>query len=249
MTEGPIPLVALPSYHLPLGRVSGWVTGGFAVPERYVSALRRAGLRPVVLPGRDPAPAEEVLGPFAGLLLAGGGDVEPGRYGAAAHPSVYGVDADRDAFESDLFAVAHTRAVPILAVCRGMQILNVARGGTLTQHIPDRLGVTHGDPSTGLSASHPVRVESGSRLAGAVGAGQLDRCTSHHHQAVDRIGADLVPVSWSDDGVVEGLEPTDGDGWTVAVQWHPEATAAEDPNQQALFDAFADQVRSFASHA
>lgn len=244
----PQPLVAIPAYHLRTGRVSGWVTGGYAVPDRYVSALRQAGLRPVVLPGRDQSPPAEVLAPFAGLLLAGGGDVDPSRYGAPAHPAIYGVDPQRDDFETELLATAHAQALPLLAVCRGMQVLNVARGGTLEPHLPDRLGPVHGDPSAGRSAAHPVRIAPGSRLALAVGAERLERCTSHHHQGVDRLGSGLSPVSWSDDGVVEALEPVDGDGWAVAVQWHPEATAEDDPSQQALFDAFADQVRAFAAH-
>jgi putative glutamine amidotransferase len=209
----PAPLVGIPSYHLAHGRVSGWVTGGFALPERYVSALRRAGLRPVILPGHDPSPPEEVLAPLTGLVLAGG---------------------------------ALALGLPTLAICRGFQVLNVLLGGTIEQHLPDRLGTVHGDPATGRSASHPVRVALGSRLAEAVGE-ELARCTSHHHQGVADIGEGLVPVAWSPDGLVEALEPGDPRGWFVAVQWHPEATAADDPGQQALFDAFAAQVMARAA--
>jgi putative glutamine amidotransferase len=242
----PAPLVGIPSYHLAHGRVSGWVTGGFALPERYVSALRRAGVRPVILPGHDPSPPEEVLAPLAGLVLAGGGDIEPDRYRAEPHPSVYGVDAERDSTEFELGAAALTLGVPTLAICRGFQVLNVLRGGTIEQHLPERLGTAHGDPATGRSASHAVRVAPGSRLAAAVGE-ELGRCTSHHHQGVATIGEGLVPVAWSPDGLVEALEPDDPRGWFVAVQWHPEATAADDPGQQALFDAFAAQVRARAT--
>jgi len=242
----PAPLVGIPSYHLPHGRVSGWVTGGFALPERYVSALRRAGVRPVILPGHDPSPPEEVLAPLAGLVLAGGGDVEPCRYGAEPHPSVYGVDQERDTTEAELATAALAVGVPTLAICRGLQVLNVVLGGTIEQHLPDRLGPIHGDPSTGRSASHPVRVAAGSRLATAVGE-ELARCTSHHHQGVAALGEGLVPVGWSPDGLVEALEPADPRPWFVAVQWHPEATAADDPAQQALFDAFAAQVRARAA--
>jgi putative glutamine amidotransferase len=242
----PSPLVGIPSYHLAHGRVSGWVTGGFALPERYVSALRRAGVRPVILPGHDPSPPEEVLAPLAGLVLAGGGDVDPSRYGAEPHPSVYGVDPERDTTEAELGAAALALGVPTLAICRGLQVLNVLCGGTLEQHLPDRLGFTHGDPITRRSASHPVRVAPGSRLAVGVGE-ELTRCTSHHHQGVATIGEGLVPVAWSPDGLVEALEPADPRHWCVAVQWHPEATAADDPGQQALFDAFAAEVRARAS--
>jgi putative glutamine amidotransferase len=242
----PAPLVGIPSYHLVHGRVSGWVTGGFALPERYVSALRRAGVRPVILPGHDPSPPEEVLAPLAGLVLAGGGDVEPCRYGGDPHPSVYGVDVERDTTEFELAAAALDLGVPTLAICRGFQVLNVLLRGTIEQHLPHRLGPIHGDPATGRSASHPVRTAPGSRLAAAVGE-ELARCTSHHHQGVADVGDGLEPVAWSPDGLVEGLEPTDPRGWLVAVQWHPEATAADDPAQQALFDAFAAQVRARAA--
>ena len=243
----PAPLVGIPSYHLAHGRVSGWVTGGFALPERYVSALRRAGVRPVILPGHDPSPPEEVLAPLAGLVLAGGGDVDPGRYGAEPHPSVYGVDAERDTTEFELAEGALALGVPTLAVCRGFQVLNVLLGGTIEQHLPERLGPAHGDPATGRSASHPVRVAPGSRLAAAVGDDGLARCTSHHHQGVAEVGEGLVAVGWSPDGLVEALEVADAPAWFVAVQWHPEATAADDPSQQALFDAFAAEVRARAS--
>jgi putative glutamine amidotransferase len=243
----PAPLVGIPSYHLPHGRVSGWVTGGFALPERYVSALRRAGVRPVILPGHDPSPPEEVLTPLTGLVLAGGGDIEPSRYGAEPHPSVYGVDAERDTTEAELTTAALALGVPTLAICRGFQVLNVLCGGTLEQHLPERLGTTHGDPATGRSASHSVRVAPGSRLAAAVGAAGLERCTSHHHQGIATIGDGLVAAGWSPDGLVEALEPEDPHPWFVAVQWHPEATAADDPGQQALFDAFAAQVRARAA--
>jgi putative glutamine amidotransferase len=242
----PAPLVGIPSYHLAHGRVSGWVTGGFALPERYVSALRRAGVRPVILPGHDPSPPEEVLAPLAGLVLAGGGDIEPDRYRAEAHPSVYGVDPDRDSTEFELAAAALALGVPTLAICRGFQVLNVLLGGSIEQHLPERLGMNHGDPASGRSASHPVRMAPGSRLAAAVGE-ELARCTSHHHQGVDALGEGLVPVAWSPDGLVEGLEPVDPRGWFVAVQWHPEATAADDPGQQALFDAFATEVGARAA--
>ena len=242
----PAPLVGIPSYHLAHGRVSGWVTGGFALPERYVSALRRAGVRPVILPGHDPSPPEEVLAPLAGLVLAGGGDIEPDRYRAEPHPSVYGVDAERDSTEFELAAAALALGVPTLGICRGFQVVNVLCGGTIEQHLPERLGTTHGDPATGRSASHPVRVTPDSRLAAAVGE-ELARCTSHHHQGVATLGEGLVPVAWSPDGLVEALEPVDPRGWFVAVQWHPEATAADDPGQQALFDAFAAEVRARAA--
>lgn len=234
------PLVAVPTYHLAAGRVLDWARGGFAVPEAYVTCLRRAGAQPVLLPPAADASPEEALAPFAGLLLAGGGDVDPARYGASpVHPAVYGVDPLRDEAELGLVKAAVARGVPVVAICRGMQVLNVALGGTLHQHLPDIQGMdVHGHPTRASSVLHDVKVGSGTRLAAACGQEVL-RCTSHHHQGVDQLGDGLAPVAWSGDGLVEGVELADADGaWVVGVQWHPEMTAADDPCQQALFDAF-----------
>src|SRR6266568_852298 len=129
------PVVAVPTYHLAAGRVSRWVAGGYAVPEAYVAALARAGVVAALLPATTAD--VDVLDRFDGLLLVGGGDVEPHRYGVAAHPSVYGTEPDRDAQEVALARAAVDAGLPVLAVCRGMQLLNVAFGGTLHQHLPD----------------------------------------------------------------------------------------------------------------
>ena len=234
-----VPLVAIPTYHLHAGRVIDWARGGYAVPEGYVVALQRAGVRPVLLPPALGADPTEVLAPFDGLLLAGGGDVDPDRYGATStHPAVYGVDATRDEAELSLVPAAAALDLPTFAICRGMQVLNVALGGTLHQHLPDLSGLDlHGHPTEDSSVLHEVRIAGGSRLAGACGREDL-RCTSHHHQGVDRLADDLRAVAWSGDGLIEAVEP-EGDRWVVGVQWHPEMTAGEDPSQQALFDEFA----------
>lgn len=239
------PLVAVPTYHVPRGDVRGWTSDAYALPRTYVSALKRAGAWPVLLPGPDPGPPDDVLAPFAGLLLAGGGDLEPRRYGGPDHPEIYGVDPDRDEIELDLFHAARRRGIPVLAICRGFQLVNVACGGTLRQHLPDEeLSVTHGQPIIGTSTFHPVRLEPGTRAARVLGGDVVERCLSHHHQGVQRVGDGLRPVGWSDDGLVEAVEPEDpASGWLLAVQWHPEMTADEDPQQQALFDAFAAEVR------
>ncbi len=238
------PVVAIPAYSLPRGRVRGWSGGGFAVPQGYVACLRRAGVWPVVVPGPSPGRPEDVLSPFAGLVLTGGGDVDPDRYGAQPHPSTYGIDPERDDLELALIPAALASGLPILAICRGMQMLNVACGGTLHQHLPDIIGsVVHGDPSTDTWVPHGVEIAEPSRLADAVGGRRLQGCASHHHQGIERLGEGLQPVAWSEDGLVEALEPEGTTGWAVAVQWHPEVTAAEDEAQQALFDAFAEQVK------
>ena len=241
----PLPLVVVPAYHLRAGRVSGWADGAAAVPTSYTAGLRRAGVRPVILASPDPGPVSEVLAPFAGVVLVGGGDVAPMHYGQVADREVYGVELDRDDLELEVARGAVASGLPLLAICRGAQVLNVALGGTLVQHLADRPRTDrHGRPaSDGAAALHDVRIEAGSRLAAASdGATVLPECTSIHHQAADRIAPGLVVTGRSPDGVVEALE-TDGDGWVLAVQWHPERTAATDPRQQAIFDAFADAVR------
>jgi putative glutamine amidotransferase len=237
----PMPLVAVPAYHLRPGRVTGWKDGAAAVPAAYTAALHRAGVRPAVLVAPDPGPMEDVLAPFAGLVLLGGGDVDPSRYGEAPQPEVYGIDAVRDAFELDLARSAVASGLPLLAICRGAQVLNVALGGTLIQHLPSQAGTgAHGQPQgDGIPAVHEVVVAPSSRLAAALGgATRLPGCTSIHHQAADRVASGLIVTARSDDGVVEALE-TSGSGWVLGVQWHPERTAATDPRQQAIFDAFA----------
>lgn len=234
------PLVAIPAYHLSAGRVADWSRGGFAVPEAYVASVQRAGARAVLLPTVEIDDAEAALAPFDGLLLAGGGDIEPARYGAVPHPEVYGVDRARDTAELALVHAALALDVPLFAVCRGMQVLNVALGGTLLQHLPELQGMDlHGQPGRDRSVVHDVKVTEGTLLAQACGRPVL-RCTSHHHQAVDVLGAGLTPVAVSGDGLVEAVELEDpGDRWVLGVQWHPEMTASEDPNQQALFSALA----------
>lgn len=237
------PLVAVPGYRLPAG-APPWASGGVGLPATYVAALLRAGVQPLVVPPVAPDDPESLLGGLSGLVLAGGGDIDSRRYGAEPHPSVYGVDDGRDELELALLRAALAARIPVLAICRGFQVVNVACGGTLWQHLPEREGAdVHGDPTESRSTRHPVEAAPGSRLAEAAGTAHLEDCVSHHHQGVAEVGDGLVPVAWSSDGLVEGLEAT-GEGWLVAVQWHPEVTAAEDPVQQRLFDAFAAQVRA-----
>ncbi len=238
------PLIALPAARVASGRIEGWGPGAYAVAETYVAALRRAGARPVLLTSPEEDAAEEVLAPFAGLVLAGGGDIDPRRYALRQDEHVYGVDPDRDSLELELASFALATGLPTLAICRGAQVVNVARGGTLHQHLPEPLGRgAHGDPTSGVLVTHGVALAEGSRLASAVSSPRLSSCTSVHHQGIDRLGEGLRPVGWSDDGLVEALEPEGDQGWLVAVQWHPEVTAADDPAQQALFDALAERAR------
>ena len=216
------------------------------MPEAYVAAIRRGGGHPVALTWPDPEPPEEILTRFDGLLLLGGADIEPIRYGADPHPATYGTDSMRDSTELRLVRAAAELDVPTLAICRGIQVVNVALGGTLLQHLPDIEGMLdHGSPATGGEHSmHGVKVSSGSRLAEACGAESLE-ALSHHHQAVDSLGDGLQAVGWSEDGLVEAIELERG--WIVGVQWHPEQTAAADRQQQKLFDGLVLQAMSRAA--
>jgi putative glutamine amidotransferase len=234
------PVIAVVGYHLPAGRIVKWASGGHAVPERYVDAIRRAGARSLILAPGDPWPAED-LDRFDGMLLLGGGDVDPARYGGAADDRIYGVEPDRDALEIALVGDVLEAGLPLLAICRGLQVLNVALGGTLHPHVPDLPGVVaHGEPGGGSATVHDVRLAPGSRVALAAGRTEVVS-SSHHHQAVHDLGRGLSAVGWTEDGLVEAVEHDEG--WVLGVQWHPEHTAAEDPAQQALFDALAEQAR------
>jgi putative glutamine amidotransferase len=240
------PLVAIPPYRLHAGRVEGWAGGAYAVPEAYIHAVRRAGLEPVVLPGGNPEAARRLLSSVHSLLLIGGGDVDPRRYGARPHPDVYGVDPERDELEIELLVSAMASGLPVLAVCRGAQVVNVALGGSLIQHLADVPGTLHHRVEVGRSVMHEVKVTPGTRLAEACAAETLSAASSHH-QAVDTPGLGLVVSARSDDGIVEAIEAELG--WLLAVQWHPEETAAGDPAQHSLFDALARQARMRATTA
>ena len=237
------PLIAVTGVPITAGGVLGWRQGATAAPAAYLTALDRAGadgavLMPVEL---DEAEAARRLSRFEGLVVVGGGDVDPARYGAEARPEVAYVSAARDGFEIPLLRAAVEGGVPTLAICRGIQVLNVALGGTLHQHISDWEHLTaHRSPDGTDSALHDVRIEAGSRLRKAMGADRAETF-SHHHQALDRVADGLVPVAWADDGLLEAVEHEDG--WVVGIQWHAEATAAADPVQQALFDAFVGEAR------
>ena len=202
----------------------------------YVRALEGAGLVPLAVPTMLAADrAGAALAAVRGLVLTGGEDVAPARYGAAPHPRLGDVDPVRDAAELALIAAARARGLPILAICRGIQILNVALGGTLYQDLDsERPGPVPHNDETGR---HPVHVEAGSLLERALGARSAS-VNSRHHQAIRDLAPGLKAVAWADDGIIEGAEPSDAkEPWMVAVQWHP-----EDLTERALFDGFARAV-------
>jgi len=218
-----------------LGRTDKWpYTGAAALPYRYVEAVLRAGGQPVIVnDARDP---KALMARVDALILTGGPDVDPGRYGEAAHANTYGVDRADDDFECALAEAATVRSVPTLAIYRGIQILNVARGRTLHQHIADDPGVPpHGQPGVaGGALQHEVTLDRDSLVAEVMGATTVT-ASCHHHQAIAKLGDGLRVVGRAHDKIVEALE-LDGQ-FLLAVQWHPEDTADEDPAQQRLFDA------------
>lgn len=233
------PLIGITTYHRETAGRSR-----FTLPSAYVDALRAAnGLAVLVTPGE--AEPEELLERLDGLVLSGGGDLDPASYGADAHARVYSVSPERDALEIALLKGALGRGLPTLAICRGMQILNVALGGDLHVHLPDVVGETVNHRSSQTeAASHPVRVESGSWLAERLGAAEIAAVPSWHHQAIDRLGAGLRPVAWAPDDVIEAVELR-GEAQLVAVQWHPELAGAA-PCGGGLFEALVSRARDYA---
>jgi putative glutamine amidotransferase len=213
----------------------------------YTEAARAAGLRPYILPILDPADAGAMLDGMGGLLLTGGEDVDPAHYGAAPHRALGEVHPERDAFELALVRAARERRIPTLAICRGVQIANVALGGTLVQDLPSEWPepLAHDGDWERDARVHAVRVAPGSRLAGALGEIRLTT-NSLHHQAVGAVAEGLVGVAHAPDGVVEAVEWTGSDWWMEGVQWHPEElTRTKEGWDRALFAAFADAVRAY----
>jgi anthranilate synthase component 2/putative glutamine amidotransferase len=204
----------------------------------YADAVVAAGGAPVLVPP-VPSTALDALEALDGLVLAGGADLEPECYGAVADPATGAPRPERDESELQLARACLERGTPLLAICRGLQVVNVACGGDLVQHLPDVAGTGPHRGGDGVFHEREIRVDPASRL-GAVVGGRLDvHC--YHHQAVGRLADGLRAVAWSEDGVVEAVEPVDPVGFVVAVQAHPEESA-----DRRLFGALVDASRSTA---
>ncbi len=211
----------------------------------YTQAIESAGGLPVVLPALEPAAALPLLERLHGLCLSGGPDLEPVNYDRPPHPQLGPTEPEVDRFELALTRHADELRMPILAICRGAQVLNVARGGTLHQHLPDLEAVTarHRQSEPADHSTHEVRVSPDSLLARALGGRRDLEVNSFHHQAPERLGEGLRAVAWSTDGVVEGIESPRGE-FVLGVQWHAECLV-ERPEQAALFGAFVEAAARY----
>jgi putative glutamine amidotransferase len=219
--RGPRPVIGVTAYgeHASYGI---WEHEAVLLPRTYPDVVIAAGGVPILLP-----PLPESAGAVDRLdavVLAGGPDVGPDRYGAAPHPRTGQPRPERDAAELAVLHRALERGIPVLGVCRGAQILNVGLGGTLVQHVPDAVGHSGHNPSPGVFGTVEVTLEAGSRVGAALGRATTVRC--HHHQALDRVADGLVVTGRAADGLVEAVELA-GSRWVVGVQWHPEEVAAD----------------------
>lgn len=215
------------------------------VHRAYTDAILAAGLVPLVVPPMAQDAIAAIMDTVSGLVLTGGDDLDPSLFGAARHPATSDAHELRDRCEIALAREAAARRMPVLAICRGVQVLNVAMGGTLVQDIPSEIpgSLQHSAETARSERVHEVTIDAGSRLGGIVQAAKITT-NSFHHQSVGRLANGLKTVGESPDGVIEAVECSDRGWWAVGVQWHPEelTRTAEDWDRK-LFAAFADAVR------
>ena len=235
MTGATRPLIGITTYR-EQARWGTWDLPAILLPALYVDAVDAAGGQPVLLP--IGALTADVVERLDGLVLAGGADVDPGLYGEAAGRHTTVLRPDRDVTELLGLTAALDRDLPVLAICRGMQLLNVALGGDLVQHLPDVSGVGCHDPGPGLYEERTVRIAPTSSLHRLLGPTASADC--HHHQALRRIPSGLTPTAWAEDGTVEAVEVI-GRRFCIGVQWHPEAG-----KDQRLFAALVEAAASSA---
>jgi putative glutamine amidotransferase len=209
------------------------------VNSTYLRAVQQAGGVPVLLPPQlDPEAVQELMSAVDGLLLTGGGDIDPVRFGEAAHPTCFDVAPARDDVEIRAVQWALDRKLPVLGICRGIQVLNVALGGGLYQDIPSEPGsdIAHSQAAPRDQPTHGVAVKPGSRLAETLGVDKV-AVNSMHHQALRGLGRGLVEVAWAPDHVIEGVELTESSHFVLGVQWHPEELVAHSEPARRLFSA------------
>jgi putative glutamine amidotransferase len=212
------PVVGITTYVTP-AKWSCWELEAALVPAEYVWAIERAGGRPLLVPPSAEG-VDETLDALDGILFSGGSDLDPELYGQESHPETFGIVKERDRAELALLEAALARDMPVLAVCRGSQLLNVALGGDLVQHLPDVVGDEKHKHTPGTFADHDVRLEGGSRVGTLLG--ERAPVKSHHHQGFGRLGKGLTSVAWADDGALEAVEDPSR-RFAVGVLWHPEA--------------------------
>ena len=237
--------------------VGQWRKTYARLPVPYAAAVEASGGRPRVLSTFNLPPGEKVpegvdallgldptdpapLDGASGLLLPGGGDIDPEWYGCPRHPRTKNVSHRRDRFELTLLGAALEHDIPVLAICHGMQLLNVLLGGTLDQHLSDNADrLDHDRDRPRAEPVHEIRVKEGSLLADVLGPREAP-VNSHHHQGLEKIGRDLEEIAWSGDGVLEAVQMK-GQRWVLGVQWHPEAMAPVHDLQKRIFDTFVEQ--------
>jgi len=235
----------------PLVGVTTSITVG-QTPERayvnsaYLHAVQQAGGVPVLLPPQlSKASLERLVRGLDALLLTGGGDVDPATFGEEPHPTLYEVAPARDALETQVTLIALERKTPLLAICRGIQVLNVALGGSLHQDVATEPGtqIQHSQKEAREQTTHKVTVTPRSRLGRVLGAEDLE-VNSFHHQVIKSLGRGLVPVAWAPDKLVEGVELDDDSRWVVGVQWHPEHLVGSSEPARRLFSALVTAART-----
>lgn len=236
-SNGSKPIIGLTTY-LEQAQTGVWDVPAAFLPKVYFEAVTRAGGIAVLLPPQpvDADVAATVLEGLDGLIISGGKDVDPRRYGQQAHPETDEPREDRDAWEDALLTAAIEKNLPFLGICRGAQMLNVALGGTLHQHLPDVVGSTRYNLGGGQFAQNEVTVE-GSTLAALIGESVVGH--SYHHQAIDEVADGLIVTARSDDGVIQAVEVADHP-FAVAVQWHPE----QDEDDLRLFAGLVEAARA-----
>lgn len=239
------------SRRAPLIGVSTSITVG-TNPERayvnsaYLHAVQQAGGVPVALPPQlSSASMRQLAGDLHGLLLTGGGDMDPALFGEAPHATLYDVAPSRDTLETSVLHVALDRGLPVLAVCRGLQVLNVALGGSLHQDVGTDPGTQtpHSQKEPRDQPTHKVKLTPGCRLAATLGTDELE-VNSMHHQAVKRLGRGLTAVAWAPDQIVEGAEIDDASRFVLGVQWHPEELVGHSEPARRLFAALVAAART-----